>query len=216
LNIVTVVDNKDIKIIRLEVGAWATNSYIIVCPHTDDSVLIDTPPGAPTLVKHLKNTHPGYILLTHSHIDHYYGLQAVLNRISVPYAVHPRDNMYWLPRPPDILLHHGRKFRVGKLKLTTLFTPGHTPGSVCFLTGKYLIAGDTLFPGGPGRTITAARFHQIQKSITENIFPLDDDTIVFPGHGKETTVKQAKAEYAVFASRPHDLKLHGDVVWLTS
>jgi hydroxyacylglutathione hydrolase len=216
LNIVTVVDNKDIKIIRLEVGAWATNSYIIVCPHTDDSVLIDTPPGAPTLVKHLKNTHPGYILLTHSHIDHYYGLQAVLNRISVPYAVHPRDNMYWLPRPPDILLHHGRKFRVGKLKLTTLFTPGHTPGSVCFLTGKYLIAGDTLFPGGPGRTITAARFHQIQKSITENIFPLDDDTIVFPGHGKETTVKQAKAEYAVFTSRSHSPKLYGDIIWLTS
>lgn len=216
MQIDTVVDNDNIKIIRLEVGAWATNSYIIICPQTGDSVLVDTPPGAPTLVKHLKGTRLKYILLTHSHIDHYYGLKAVLERVSAPYAVHPRDNMYWLPRPPDILLHNGRKFHVGKVKLETFFTPGHTPGSVCFLSGKYLIAGDTLFPGGPGRTITAARFHQIKKSITTRIFSLADNTVVYPGHGKETTVKQAKAEYTVFASHPHDPKLHGDIVWLNS
>jgi hydroxyacylglutathione hydrolase len=212
----TVVDDNNIKIIRLEVGSWATNAYIIICPQTKDSVLIDTPPGAPTLVKNLKGTNTKYILLTHSHIDHYAGLAATRDRVQAPYAVHPKDNMSWLPFPPDIFLHNGSIFKVGNVKIETIYTPGHTPGSVSFRIGKYLIDGDTLFPGGPGRTISATRFQQIKRSITEKLFSLDDDTWVFPGHGQETTIKKAKAEYAVFASRPHDSKLHGDVVWMTS
>jgi hydroxyacylglutathione hydrolase len=216
MKIDTLVDDDNIKIKRLEVGSWATNAYIVICPQTKDSVLIDTPPGAPTLVKHLKGTNPKYILLTHSHIDHYTGLAAVRKHIQVPYAVHPKDNMYWLPFPPEILLHNGSKFKVGKVKIETVYTPGHTPGSVCFHIGKYLFAGDTLFPGGPGRTISARRFQQIKRSITEKIFPLDEDTRVFPGHGVETTIKKAKAEYSVFAKKEHDPKLYGDVVWMTS
>ncbi len=216
MNIEYVVDDHNLKIMRLELGSWATNCYIVVCPRTGESILIDAPPGAPTLVKQLKDTRLKLILLTHSHIDHYAGLSALRERIPTQYAVHSADNQHWLPFPPDKLLHHGSKFKVGDVKIETIFTPGHTPGSVCFLIGHVLIGGDTLFPGGPGRTITPARFSQIKRSITEKIFTLPDSTVVYPGHGLETTVQKAREEYAVFAARPHDSGLHGDVLWLTS
>lgn len=105
---------------------------------------------------------------------------------------------------------------VGRLKLKVLHTPGHTPGSVCFLLGKYLISGDTIFPGGPGKTTTPADFEQIVKSIETKIFVLPDDTEVYPGHGDSTVLGKEKKEFAIFASRPHTPGLCGDVLWLSS
>ena len=102
---------------------------------------------------------------------------------------------------------------MGAIKLKVLHTPGHTPGSVCFLAGKYLIAGDTLFPGGPGRTQSPDDFRQIINSVTQKLFELPDSTQVYPGHGEATTIKRAKQEYAVFSVQPQDPNLCGDVVW---
>jgi len=95
-----------------------------------------------------------------------------------------------------------------------LHTPGHTPGSLCFRVGRYLISGDTIFPGGPGRTSSPDDFKQIIKSITEKIFVLPDDTQIYPGHGNSTVLKNEKEEFAVFASRPHEPNLCGEVLWL--
>ena len=211
-----IVDNKDLRIERLELSTYEANAYIVVCPQTGNSVLIDVPPGARTLVKHLKGTNLQYILLTHSHIDHYAGLRAFRDRVKAPVGVHPADNRKWLPFPPEILLKDGAVIQAGKVRIEAIYTPGHTPGSTCFRIGEYLIAGDTLFPGGPGRTISAAAFHQIVKSITEKLFVLPDRTRVFPGHGKPTTIKKAREDFAVFSSHTHDPNLHGDVVWRTS
>ena len=97
-----------------------------------------------------------------------------------------------------------------------LLTPGHTPGSLCFKAGKYLFAGDTVFPGGPGHTDSPEDFQQLLASITEKIFRLPDDTVVFPGHGEGTTVSKAKEEYAIFASKPHGTVVYGDVTWQSS
>jgi hydroxyacylglutathione hydrolase len=159
---------------------------------------------------------PEYMLLTHNHIDHITGLQAFRNRLNVPLAVHPADNADWLPFPPEKLLNDGEIIPVGELKIEVLYTPGHTPGSVCFKVGPYLISGDTLFPGGPGRTATPEDFQQIVKSITGKIFPLPDDTPAYPGHGPSTILKKEKGEYAVFASRKHEPGICGDVAWLTA
>ena len=211
-----IADTKDLRIEHMELSSYATNCYIIICPQTGDSVLIDAPPGAWTLVKRLKDTNLQYMLLTHNHIDHIGGLDAFRARMKAPLAVHQADNAKWLPFPPEILLKDGDFFQVGKVKIEAIFTPGHTPGSSCFKVGEYLIGGDTLFPGGPGRTITPAAFKQIVKSITEKLFVLPDNTRVFPGHGGSTTIKKAKEEFAVFSKRQHDPNLHGDVVWLTS
>jgi len=99
--------------------------------------------------------------------------------------------------------------------LKVLHTPGHTAGSLSFLTGKYLISGDTIFPGGPGKTGSPDMFRQIVNSITEKIFALPDDTQVYPGHGDATVLKKEKEEFTVFSSRPHSPDLCGDVLWLS-
>lgn len=211
-----VVDTDEVRIEKMELGQWGTNFYIVVCRQTGKCVLVDAPPGALTIIKELNGRVPEYILLTHNHIDHITGLQSFRNRINVPLAVHPADNTDWLPFPPEKLLSDGEIIRVGNLNVEVLHTPGHTPGSVCFKIGRYLLSGDTLFPGGPGRTTTPFDFQQVVKSITRKIFPLPDDTLVYPGHGVSTVLKKEKEEFAVFSSRPHDAELFGDVAWLTT
>ena len=153
-----IVDTKDLRIERMELSSYATNSYIVICPQTGESVLIDAPPGGPTIVKNLKGTILKYILLTHNHIDHIGGLQATRDRVKAPLAVHSADNAKWLPFLPEVLLKDGDVFTVGKVKIEAIYTPGHTPGSTCFKIGEYVIGGDTLFPGGPCRTVTAEAF----------------------------------------------------------
>jgi glyoxylase-like metal-dependent hydrolase (beta-lactamase superfamily II) len=163
----------------------------------------------------LKGTNPKYILLTHDHFDHIGALCDLHSRLNVPLAAHPSDAKK-LPSLPEVLLDDGDTVSFGNLKLEVIHTPGHTPGSVCFKAGKYLIAGDTIFPGGPGKTTSPTRFRQIVKSITEKILVLPDDTRIYPGHGDSTILEKEKGEFAIFSSRPHNPKLCGDIVWLSS
>jgi hydroxyacylglutathione hydrolase len=216
LNIDTVVNGPHVRITRLELGAWATNSYILSTPESNETVLIDVPPGAMTLVKHLKTTTLKCILLTHSHIDHYAGLKALRQRIPAPVGVHVADSREWLPFPPEFLLKDGDVVRLGSSKIKAIYTPGHTPGSMCFFVDRYLLSGDTIFPGGPGRTVSPADFGLILKSLETKIFSLPDEVRIFPGHGPDTDLQKEKRDFTSFSSRQHDPKLHGDVVWLTS
>jgi glyoxylase-like metal-dependent hydrolase (beta-lactamase superfamily II) len=142
-------------------------------------------------------------------------LSELKSKLEIPVAVHPLDAK-GLPSQPEILLGDGETVSFGKIDLSVLHTPGHTPGSVCFLTGKYLISGDTLFPGGPGKTGSPGNLEQIIESIKGKILPLPDDTYVYPGHGDSTVLRKEKEEFAVFSSRPHDPNLCGDVLWLSS
>ena len=216
MKIETVVDEKDLRIVRLELSSWTTNAYVVICPETKKSILVDVPPGALTLLKALKGTDLQCILLTHSHIDHYAGLPAFRDRLNVPYAVHPKDNQKWLPFPPEILVRNGAVFKAGRVRLEAIYTPGHTPGSTCYRVGDYLLAGDTVFPGGPGRTVSAGAFRSVVRSFQQRILPLPDNMKAFPGHGDATVLGKEKREFAAFLARPHDPKLHGDIVWLTS
>jgi len=209
------VDDRDVRIIRMELGPWGTNAYIVVCRATGDNILVDAPADADKVVKRLAGTNPKYIVLTHTHIDHIGALEELKARLKVPVALHPEDAVR-LSLRPDMELKDGDTIEVGKLKLKVLHTPGHTPGSLCFLVGKYLISGDTIFPGGPGKTGTPADFEQIVKSIETRLFVLPDDTQVYPGHGDGTVLDKEKKEFAIFASKPHDPNLCGDVLWLSS
>jgi hydroxyacylglutathione hydrolase len=211
-----IIDRSDLKIEKLELSSFATNAYILICPRTLKSVLIDAPAGGPTILKYLKGTELECILLTHNHIDHIGSLQAIRNKNPAPLGVHPADNAEWLPFPPEISLNDRQIVQAGGIRIECLFTPGHTPGSMCFRIGEYLICGDTLFPGGPGRTIGPSEFKQIEKSITGKIFPLPDSTRIYPGHGLSSVLKKEKEEYGVFSSRKHAPDLCGDVIWLNS
>jgi glyoxylase-like metal-dependent hydrolase (beta-lactamase superfamily II) len=209
----TIVKNERMLIDRLELGPFGTNSYILVCQKTNESVVFDAPGEVNLVLERLKETQPKYILMTHDHFDHIGGLVELRSALKIPVAAHLADGKD-LPLEPDLLLNDGDEISLGAVKLGVLHTPGHTAGSICFLADNYLIAGDTLFPGGPGRTDSPDDFRQIIKSITQKLFQLPEDTQVYPGHGEATTIKEAKQEYEVFSARPHDPNLCGDVVWV--
>ena len=210
-----VARDANVQIQRFELGPFGTNAYVVVCRRTRDSVLIDAPAEPGAIVSGLEGTNPRYILLTHSHMDHLGAFSELHSKLKAPVAAHASDAGK-LPSPPETLLGDGDTISVGNLKFEVLHTPGHTPGSLCFKAGKYLISGDTIFPGGPGKTRSPSDFRQIIKSITEKIFVLPDDTQIYPGHGDSTSVKKAKDEFATFSSRPHNPNLCGDVLWLSS
>lgn len=178
-------------------------------------MLIDAPAEAETITANLSGFSPKYLLMTHDHRDHVGAFAELRYSLGVLVAAHIAD-IGNLSSLPDRLLSHGDTVSVGNLILEVLHTPGHTPGSLCFKLGQYLIAGDTIFPGGPGHTRTPADLKQIIQSITEKIFVLPDDTLIYPGHGDSTVLKKEKDEFAVFASRPHDPNLCGDVLWLSA
>lgn len=211
----TIVAKDDaIQIERLELGPFGTNAYVVTCRKSRDSALIDAPAEANIIIDKLNSTTPKYIFLTHNHMDHIGALAQLRAELKVPLAAHSADSRN-LTSPPERLLNNGDTVWLGELKFTVLHTPGHTPGSLCFRVDRYLISGDTIFPGGPGKTSSPDNFKQIIKSITEKIFVLPDDTQIYPGHGNSTVLKNAKEEYAVFASRRHEPNLCGDVLWLS-
>ena len=192
-----------------------TNCYIITCLQTRDSVLVDAPGEAPEILKQLQGTNPRYILITHSHTDHVGALSELKSKLRIPVGAHRLD-ADGLSLRPDRLLDDGEEISFGNITLKVLHTPGHTPGSVCFLIGRHLISGDTIFPGGPGKTESAADLKQIIESITSKVFVLPDDTEIYPGHGDPTIVRKEKTELAIFSSRSHDPDLFGDALWLSS
>ncbi|MFH1651695.1 MAG: MBL fold metallo-hydrolase [Chloroflexota bacterium] len=200
------------KIERLTLGPWGTNAYLLVCNDTGESAVIDAPGEAAKLMAALRGTEPRYLLLTHNHRDHTGALVEVKQRLGIPLAAHP-DDAGNLPVAPDILLQDGERFMVGKLEVQVRHTPGHTPGSICLLTGPYLFSGDTLFPGGPGKTGSPDAFRQIVASLETKIFVLPGGTKVYPGHGDDTVLEVEKEAYRKFAARKHDPGLCGDVLW---
>jgi hydroxyacylglutathione hydrolase len=208
-------EDDDLIIKKLTLGLFDTNAYILVCRATGESLIIDAPADAGAIIEELSGTSPQYILLTHDHIDHIGAIETLRSQLKIPLAAH-ESSSYQLEKPPELYLLDGDVCELGNLKIKIIFTPGHTSGSLCFKVGKYLFAGDTLFPGGPGHTDTPADYKKIIESITSKIFRLPNNTEILPGHGDITTVKQSKKEYALFSAKKHDERLYGDVTWLES
>jgi hydroxyacylglutathione hydrolase len=209
----TVAEDKRMRLVRLELGPFGTNAYIVVCRETGESILVDAPGEAEVILEQLNGTKPRCILITHSHADHTLALEVLKETLGIPVGAHAADRD-GLPVQPDLLLRDGDTVECGRLTLETLHTPGHTPGSLCYKAGHCLLSGDTIFPGGPGKTASPADLQQIICSITEKIFPLPGDTPLYPGHGGFTLVGKEQEQYAQFASRPPDPDLYGDVTWL--
>ncbi len=210
-----VVKNQSIQIEKMELGPFGTNTYILICRKTGDSIIIDAPGEAGKIMERLKETNPKYLLMTHNHMDHTGALSELKSALNVPVAAHEADAAK-LPTTPDVLLKDEDVVAFGEIQVKVLHTPGHTPGSLCFFTDIYLISGDTLFPGGPGKTWSPADFEKIIESITGKLFDLPDDTHVFPGHGDSTILKKEKLAFEEFSSGPHDPNLYGDVLWSSS
>jgi hydroxyacylglutathione hydrolase len=178
---------------RLEVGSFENICYVLTSPRTRESVIIDPAAEPEKILGAVKGTQVKYILITHGHMDHIGALEEVQDEIQAPVGIHEQDARA-LGRKADFSLQDGQTLTCGDISLKVLHTPGHSPGGVCFLAGKILFSGDTIFPNGPGNTaIPRSDYREILRSIHSKIFTLPDDTIIYPGHGRETTVGREKA-----------------------
>ena len=207
--------DSSIRIHKIKCGPYDNNAYLLVCPKTQESVLIDTPAEPRKLIRTAGATKVKAILITHNHFDHLEGFDEVTSAIDAPVGIGEPDAQA-LPKAADFYLSDGDEVKAGTLTLKVLSTPGHTPGSTCVLVGNHLITGDTLFPGGPGKTRTPEHLSEIISTITGKIFTLGDNVTFYPGHGADGDVKTSKEEYSVFASKEHTDDLCGDVLWLKS
>ena len=206
---------EEVQVIKLLMGPYDNNCYVLIHPGAGESIIIDAPSEADVILSAVGATKVQRIVITHSHRDHWGALEEVKARTGAPVSYHPAE-ANTIPISADIPIEDGALLPLGPSWVKVLHTPGHTPGSLCLLVGNNLISGDTLFPGGPGHSRTPEALYQTVESIREKLFPLPDDTIVYPGHGQEAILRSCKAEYAVFASRSHDPDLCGDVLWLES
>ncbi len=205
----------DLEVRRLVLGPYANNAFVVVSSRTRESVLIDAPAEPDKFLAEASGTTVRAILITHCHGDHLMGLAKLRTATKAPVYVHPAG-AEMLPVAPDHTYGHGDSITFGDVTFRVIHAPGHTPEEICLLYGRHLFVGDTLFPGGPGRTATPEDFRQSCRSIKERLLPLPPETVVYPGHGENTTIGQAREEVRAFDSKPHGPDLCGDVLWLTS
>ena len=202
----------EVRISKINMGSYDNNGYIVVCPETNEGIIIDTPGEPEKLLNEIGDVKISHILITHNHQDHLVGFDEITSSVDAPVGIGGSDASA-LPRPPQVDLKDGDIIKFGNREMQVLATPGHTDGGVCLLVGKHLFSGDTLFPGGPGKTRSPEAFQQIIGSITSKLLTLSDDTAVYPGHGLDTTIGAARGEYQGFASRQHPSGLSGEVTW---
>ncbi|MEJ7583135.1 MAG: MBL fold metallo-hydrolase [Acidimicrobiales bacterium] len=176
------------EIHKLVVGPMDNNVFVLRCRETGESVLLDAANEHDKLLDLCGRLGVRRVLETHGHWDHIQAVPAVRDagyRVAVTPADAGMLDSY------DDLLEDESVIEVGRLRLHTILTPGHTAGSMCFrLEGApVLFSGDTLFPGGVGNTKYGGDFTTIVESVEQRLFrPLDADTLVLPGHGDDTTI----------------------------
>lgn len=181
-----------VRVDKLIVGPFENNVFVVRCKGTGEAVIIDAANEHRLLLEVSRATGVRRVLTTHGHWDHIQAVTA-LRDAGIDVGIAEADAAM-LPAY-DFVIPDGDVITVGDLRLRTIHTPGHTPGSTSFLLEGHplLFTGDTLFPGGPGNTRTPeGDFPTIIESIDRRLFALPGDLIVLPGHGLDTTLDQER------------------------
>ncbi len=202
------------QVLSFTFNPFQENTYILY-DETGEAIIVD--PGCHTaseeqLLFHTieyKQLTPKAIVNTHCHIDHVFGINAVKEKYKIPFYCHEGEleqlnsmpeyaKLYGLSLakidPPEQALPED-SFQFGTTELEILYCPGHSPASICLVhkKEKQLIAGDVLFQGSIGRTdLPGGDYEQLMQSITTKILPLEDEYIVYSGHGNITTVGEER------------------------
>lgn len=184
------------------VGPVDNNVFVVRCRSTGDALLIDAANEHERLLEMCRDLGVRSVVETHGHWDH---IQAVPALRDAGYEVAVTAADAGMLESYDRIIEDDAVIGVGRLRLRTIATPGHTPGSMCFrLEGTPLLfSGDTLFPGGPGNTsLPGGDFAAIIGSIDERLFgPLPPETIVLPGHGGDTTIGEERPHLQEWVDR---------------
>ncbi|MFI5716065.1 MBL fold metallo-hydrolase [Nocardia sp. NPDC051750] len=197
------------RVTKMSVGPMNNNTYLVQCAATGATLLIDAANEADRIGDLIAQEAGGTVALivtTHQHPDHWQALAAVADSTGAPTAAHSLDAEP-LPVPPHRILAEGDTVAVGELTLEVIHLVGHTPGSVTLAltdgSGRtHLFTGDCLFPGGPGRTTNPEDFNSLFNGLTSKVFDrFADDTVVYPGHGDDTTLGVERPHLEEWKSR---------------
>jgi glyoxylase-like metal-dependent hydrolase (beta-lactamase superfamily II) len=200
------------RVICLTNGVFQENCYILADPDTNDAVLIDPGEEAELFLRRLRSEafNLRAIWLTHAHLDHVLGVSVVVDATGVPVYLHPADRQLydgmasqgeWFgyrnlqpPPPPEHELTEGDELSLGGLSFEVRHVPGHSPGGVAFVGHDIAIVGDALFAGSIGRTdLPGGDAETLLRNIRQKLLTLPDETVVFSGHGPETTIGRERA-----------------------
>lgn len=182
----------DFELKTLQVGTFENVVYIVRDPDTREGYVIDAGWEPEKIAEAVEDTRVKAILITHGHWDHHDQLDPLKAKLGAPAAIGELDQGM-LKTPPEQLLVDRQELPFGKNVLRAIHTPGHTPGSTCFVVGNLLFSGDTLFPGGVGNTKNeTGHFYTIIRSVEYRLLSLPDDTVIYPGHGKSSTIGAEK------------------------
>ncbi|MBI4303985.1 MAG: MBL fold metallo-hydrolase [Chloroflexi bacterium] len=189
----------------LEVGPFASNCYIVGDKTSKAGMIIDPGAEARRIEKRIKDLklEVKSIVLTHGHMDHFGAAREVKQATGAQLAVHADDAESLrvsyvdaslpfsrvVPPEADRLLKGGDSFDIGSHHFLVIHTPGHTPGGICLFGEGVVFCGDTLFNFGIGRTdLGDGSYSQLMNSIVTKLMILPDETVVYPGHGPQTTI----------------------------
>ena len=201
---------RDLTITKVSVGPMDNNAYLLVCKDTNDAVLIDAanePERLSELLGH-DQSRPRLrtIVTTHQHGDHWQALGAIAGATGARTVAHP-DDAPGLPVPPDTLVQHGDTVDVGSCRLEVIHLRGHTPGSIALLYKDpagtpHLFTGDSLFPGGVGKTTSPENFTSLVNDVESRVFgELPDETWFYPGHGDDSTLGAERPKISEWRER---------------
>lgn len=199
--------SSEVEIRCMVVGMLQGNCYVVRCEDSGRGVIIDPGDEPEHIAEQIEamKVEPEAILLTHGHIDHTNGASALRKRFRCRVVCHGRDGdmvrgaeatLWGLERHPcsvDQEVQDGEVIAVGGREIGIIHTPGHTKGSICFKLDTVLFTGDTLFKGSIGRTdLPGGSDREMMESLRTRLAVLDGATLVYPGHGPETTIEHEK------------------------